>query len=399
MGTITDTSIVIDSARDLLKASRKMQIEVLHNDKYLNMLKQFGIINVEEKLSAAAGSKVTMYNSPRVDGLGVVGDQDMYQNATPLSSGDRTLQIRKHSMPLKYALDGSERQQISEFRLKDRAPKLITQWGSTMMLYQLLNQLGGNTATTMYAPGVTEFAATTAADRLILTGHNVAIAPSTEYHAWGSSAAGSISADEDVDADNVLTLADFMEAREKIVATLVGIPTWNRITQNVEGVNVDAIALVSTTGMNQLKNDPVTQGQGLNFAQFFYAEVAGGKKVPMPSNTYIYEGIAFVEVPDNLMPRGVHSGTAAAVANSRRAIIVGSNAVDYAFGKGYSFKGTTIAGFAIETDDQRDKLNKQGYLNASINAGCEKCVIFGTGDNTATAYDNATYIITHYSRS
>ena len=400
MATINDSDITVGlSGRDLLKASMKMQIEVLKAERYLNLLKKLGAINYEPKLSAEAGTSVTMYNTPRISGLGVTGDADMYTNAISLQSGSRTLSIRKHTLPIKYAMEGTERQQVSEFDLKGRAPKQATQWGKEVLLYQLMNQLGSNTATTLNAPGVYDVAVTATADRLILTGHNAAIAPSATFKGYGSLAAGSISADESVDADNPLTMADIMAARETIMATNIGIPTWNRLQNPVEGTNVDAVLLVSTTGMNQLKNDAVTQGQGFSLPQFVYAQIAGGEKVMMPSNAYIVEGIAIVEMPDNYLPRGVNSSSAAAVANTRRAIMVGANAVDFALGKGYSFGGATIPGFNVDVDEKYKPLNKQGYLMASINGGFKKVQISGTGANVGTSYDNAVYTFTHYSRT
>lgn len=404
MATITDTSIAVSGARDLTKASARMMTEVLNND-YLRILKRFGVINYEPKLSSNAGTTVTMYNTPRIGGMGQVGDVDQYSNATPMESGSRSLSIRLHSKSLTYSLDGTERQQVSEFSLKARAPQLIKQWGQSVLLYQCINQLGGNTATTLNAPGVDEYARTSAADRLILTGHNSAIAPSTLYHAWGNQASGSISADESVDSDNPLTLHDFLLAREVITSTAIGVPTWQRLMQTIDGITVDAIALVSTTGMNQLHRDATTVGQGASIPQYIYAMLAGGQKIPVPTAVHVFPGIpiGFLEIPDNYMPRGVNSSSAAAVANTRRAILCGANAVDFALGKGYqgnyNGKAVTVPGFTVETDEEYKKLNNQGYITAKINGGWEKVQITGTGANTSTAYDNSTYIITHYSRT
>ena len=399
MATIQDNEITVGSARDLLKASMKLHIEVLERDKKIAMLNAFGVVNYHKDLTQASGSTLTLYNAPRITGKGNVGDHDRYSNATPLESGARTLQIRLHDKTVKYALAGSERQQISEFDLKARTPRQLAEWMKAYLLAQWMNQLGGNTGTSVYAPDVSDDVFSTTADRLLIAGHNTPVAPSTRYKGYGSLAAGSISADESVDADNPLRLADFMAAREVINSTEVGVPVWNRLQRAVEGVNVDAIALVSVTGMNQLKQDATTIGQGLSFPQLMYATLAGGQKLPMPANTYVYEGIAFVEMPDNLMPRGVHSGTAAPVANTRRAIIVGADALDFALGKGFSFNGKTVPGFEITTDEDRDKLNKIGYANVGVNSGSKKVQLFGTGANASTAYDNATFVITHYSRT
>ena len=397
MSTINDNAITVGSARDLMKASMKLKLETIDHNPVISTLKNFGIINYEEKLTTESGTQVTMYNAPRLEGKGSTGDVDRYQLAGSLESGLRTLSIQTHSNTVKYALAGSERQQISEFDLTARTPQLISQWASCLTVAQAINQLGGNTATSIEIPDVDSDAFATTAELLIATGHNTALAPSARYKAIGSDGTGGITTDQGVVAANALTLEDFMISREVINSTAVGIPVWDRLTKSVQGVKVDAIALVSTTGMNQLKNDATASA--LTFGQFIYNAIAGGGKPPLPSGTYIYEGIAFIEIPDNLMPRGVHSSTAAAVANTRRAVLCGANALDMALGKGQTMNGNTLGGFEIIMDDTHDKLNKIGYTSVNMNSGCKKVQLFGTGANAATAYDNATYVITHYSRS
>jgi hypothetical protein len=397
MSTINDNAITVGSARDLMKASMKLKIETIDNNPVISTLKNFGIINYEEKLNTESGTQVTIYDAPRLQGKGATGDTDRYQLAGGLESRSRTLSIQTHSNTVKYALAGSERQQISEFDLTARTPQLIAQWASCLAVSQVINQLGGNTATSIEIPDVDSDAFTGTDELLIATGHNTALAPSARYKALGSDGTGGITTDQAVVAANSLTLEDFMISREVINSTALGVPVWDRLTKSVQGVKVDAIALVSTTGMNQLKTDATANS--LTFAQFIYNGIAGGGKVPLPANTVIYEGIAFVEIPDNLMPRGVNSSTAAPVANTRRAILCGANALDMALGKGQTMNGSTLGGFEIIMDDTHDKLNKIGYTSVNMNSGCKKIQLTGTGSNASTAYDNATYVITHYSRS
>lgn len=401
MATIQNSTISVGlSNYDLLKASRKYQIDTLNGAKYLKMLRSYGVINYEEKLSGESGTSVIMYNAARISGMGAVGDIDQYANSISLQTANRTLSIRKHSLTVNYAMKKSERQQIAEFDLKANAPKLVTQWGQELLLYQCMNQLTTNTATTISAAGVFDDATLTASgDLSIIRGHNTPGALSTTFRGWGSQAAGSVTADESVNSANPLILQDFMTARETIMATTLGIPRFNTLKSPIDGMNVDLVALVSTTGMNQLKRDPTTVGQGLNVPQLIYAELAGGGRLQMPGNAFFIEGIAFVELPDNYFSRGVNSSTAASVANTRRAVLLGANAVDFALGKGYGAAGATVPGFSIETDENYKPLNKQGYLSASINGGFKKVQLFGTGANASTAYDNAIFTLTHYSRT
>lgn len=401
MATINNNTIAVSGSRDLLKASLRLYDETIGANKILNMLFKFGIVNREDKLTSASGSKVTMYNIPRLSAKPIVGDDDYYSRAVPMQSGDRVLQIRKNVRSVTYALDGSERQQVSEFNLKKATPKTLTEWSNCLLLYWFMNHLTSNTATTMYAPGVYDDGAiTSTADRTAFCGNNAAIAPSSTYKAYGSGGANSVTADESITSVNPLVLQDFLDMREVINATNLGVPMFNKITAPIEGLQVDTVALVSTTGMTQLRQDAVTIGQGLTIPQLMYATIAGGEKVPLPGNTYVVPGtgIAFLELPDNYFARGINSSTAAPVAATRRAVMVGANAIDFALGKGFSAGGNTIPGFSMETDENYKPANKQGYLFASINGGVQKVQVYGTGANTATAYDNAIATITHYSK-
>ena len=111
MATIQNSTISVGlSNYDLLKASRKYQIDTLNGAKYLKMLRSYGVINYEEKLSGESGTSVIMYNAARISGMGAVGDIDQYANSISLQTANRTLSIRKHSLTVNYAMKKSERQ-------------------------------------------------------------------------------------------------------------------------------------------------------------------------------------------------------------------------------------------------------------------------------------------------
>lgn len=386
--------VTSDSTFNLAKASAKLYVEVIEKDPILKIMKQYGLVNIENKLSQDAGDTVNMYNLLRTDSQGVTGDHDRYSNAENADYGNRELKINLLAHSQRWKKRGTVTQQIAPFDLKEGRGQIMTNWMRTAVTASIMNQAGGNTATSITIPTLSSSAFTGTDPLLRVTGFNTAVAPTSTYKAIGSRGVGSITADENVDADNVLKLSDFMDMREVITSSTAGLPLWSLIGDN----SVQAVAFVSTTGMNQLKNDAVTTGQGLNVAQTFYATAAGGKKMGL--DQFILENILFVEVPDYLMPRGVHSSTAAAVAATRRAVVMGANAVDVAFGKGYtSASGEIFPGFSVDYDDNYKKLNKETYASVEANWGCKKARIFGQGANSGTAYDLGTYVITHYSRT
>jgi len=406
MATITDSQIVSSNTTfNLTKASARMYAEFFGNGKYnpldaiMNTLKQCGVFNYEEKLSSSAGDTVRLYNTPRLDMLPNRGDIDKYTNAKNMQRGDRSMKINLISGTIVYDREGTFRQQLVDFNLKENVPQMVTQWMKHTLLYAILNQAAGNTSTTITAPRVYSSNITTSSDMLSLTGNNVAIAPSSVYKAIGSLGAGSHSTDQSVDNTNPLTLRDFMRAREVIRAAGSGIPTWSCVDRTISGKWVDAVAVVSTTGMNQLKSDAVASGQGINFAQTQYAQLAGGKDGMNAMTGFVLENILFIEVPDDLLPRGVNSGTSAPVAQTRRAVLLGANAIDIAAGKGYESGSAIIPGFSVDIDEDYKKLNKQGFADISWCGGVQKTQILGTGSNASNSYDLGTYVITHYSAS
>lgn len=395
IGSLTNS----DTTFNLAKASKRLQIETLENNMPMAILKEYGIINIEEKLQNDAGDTVNMYNLLRVDSQGNTGDNDRYSNAESADYGNRQLVINLLSHSQKWARKKTMTQQIAPFTLKEGRGQIMANWLKEMMLVSIINQAAGNTGTSVSVPTCSSTAFSGTAGLLKVTGYNTAIAPTSTYKGYGSRAA--ISADESVTSSHPLKLQDFMDAREVITSSSSGIPLWNLLSgKEVEGKAVQAVAFVSTTGMNQLKNDAVTVGQGLNFAQLLYATLSGGKKFGTGGGLYIMENILFVEIPDYLMPRGVNSSTSAAVANTRRAVIMGAGAVDMALGQGYTLpNGDTLAGFNVDFDEDYKKLNKESYAAVEVIWGAKKARLFGQGANANTAYDLATYVITHYSRT
>jgi hypothetical protein len=364
----------------------------------LSTLVSAGVINREDKLDKTGGDTVRMFNMLRNDSGGYSGDADRYSNAKGTDYGNRDLSIALLGDSKKYRTKGSFTQQIASWDLSDGVGQSLKSWLMSMMLYSVINQLGGNTATSIAAPYAagTSFSGSTGEFALTkVTGNNSAIAPSSDYKAIGALGTGGITTDQGVDADNVLTLRDFQLANEVITSASGSKPLWNLLTNTQD---YHAIALVSATGMNQLKNEATTQGQGVQIMQVNYAKLAGGKAVSMVD--FVLDGIRFIQVPDHWMPRGVHSGTSAAVANTRRAVIVGANALDLAFGAGYQPPtGDPYPGFSISVDPNYKPLNKETYVAAESLWGCKKAQIFGSGANASTAYDLSTYVITHYSRT
>lgn len=384
-----------DSNFNLTRPSAQL-IKEYREHKIISLLTSVGAINVENSLQKTGADTVRMFNMLRLDGGGYSGDADRYSNATGNDYGHRDLSIDLLGRSVKYRKTGSVTQQIAAFDLSEGVGQSLKNWIMNMVTYGIINHLGGNSATSIIAPLVSAtFTGSTGELALKkVTGMNTVAAPTSTYKAIGAGGVGSVTTDEGIDADNVLKFSDFQTARQTILNHVSGVPLWNVLDQT----DYQAIAFVSSTGMNQLKSDAVTQGQGVQLMQYNYAKLAGGQAISMTD--FVLDGIRFIEVADALMPRGVHSSTSAAVANTRRAILVGKGALDLAFGAGYvAPTGDTWPGFKVSTDAMYKPLNGEVYVAADALFGCKKVQLYGQGANAATQYDAATYVITHYTAS
>lgn len=385
IGTVSSSDTGYFAAR----YSAKLYAESTLKNPVFKILNANGVINIENQPNQEKGGTVTLYNSLRRDSQGELGDVDRYSTSIPLEFGNRTLNIALVTDTTDWLKDGSQTQQYTSFNIPQNANQAMVNWAQGIQTYSVLNQLGGNTATSISAPSLSQ-TAYSGSKLTIVTGNNAALAPSSAYYAWGNNNDGGISDDANIDSSNPLTLRDFQNAREVITSQASGRPTWNCIT----GKPYEAVAFVSVTGMNQLRREAVTQGQGFNIPQISYAMMAGGKDVNLME--YVWDGFLMVEVPDSWLPRGVSSS--ASVANTRRAIICGANALDLAMGRGYTAPtGQKFPGFNVTLDDNYKKNNKRAYLTVDLLWGCKKAQITGAGEGTSTAYDNAVYVIGHYS--
>lgn len=403
MATISTTEIAVGGGRDLMQASAVLEQEVFNREPLMQFLKANNIINVVEDLTRKSGTSVTVYNANRITGTTITGDYDRYSNATPTTSGDRSLSIRLTGRSIKYPLDGSERQQISQFNLKHETPRLLSQYMRDWILASIIHQAGSNTATSIYVPSVSDVALTSTNGLSSILGNNSAIAASSGYSAYGSAGAGGISTDQAVTSSHPLTLQDLMDARETIRGTQMGKPKWATLGTKMGNLTVDAVVLVGVGGLNQIKNQLAASGSGRTLTGEGLAALAGGKNY-FGGASYFIEGLLIFEVDDDLLPRGVHSGTSAPVANTRRALILGRHAVDMALGKGVSGEVEKIGfveipGFRVAVDEDFKKLNNEGFIEVSANYGTKKAQKTGTGIYATTAFDVAAFHITHYSKT
>jgi hypothetical protein len=267
-----------------------------------------------------------------------------------------------------------------------------------------MNQLAGNTATSLSIPSCYDTTLTSSADILRATGFNATVAPDSTFKLYGSNGAGGTSDQTIDDATSVLKWSDIQIAKEVATGSYVGRPSFEAIENDA----YQYVLFVGQTGWTQLENDAVTSGQGINIAQLRYASLAGGSDIKVgkggiPYPNFVIDNVLIVVLPNDLMPYGVHSGTGAAVSTCRRAVFVGKGALDIAFGKGYSEGGMSKAdmeatnGASVILDDQTYKANRESTLASNVIWGCKKKLVSGFGTNASSTYDASVITISHYS--
>ncbi len=371
--------------------ANKLYMEGVVKNPVMKVLMENDCINREDDLEKNKGGTVTMYNRLRIDGQGQIGDVDFYSLAEQLETNSRTMNILKISKPITWYREGSQSAQYAPFKLDDGTQEALIDYIGGICSASVINQVTGNNASSINQPSLDSSTAFTGANLLQVTGSNAVTAPSYWYEA---NLGGAITTAAGITSGNTLSLADFELACTVITSQTAGRATW----QTIKNKAYIGIAFISYTGLYQLTREATTLGQGAQLTAQIQAQMSGGK-TEFDLQEFFVAGIPlkFCVVPDSWMPRGVTASGTAETANTRRAVVVGRNALDMSFGKGYSGTTASVRGLNVEIDTEHKKLNKQAYGNASVLWGCEKTLSTGTGATAGTSYDLATYVIDHYS--
>ncbi len=373
-------------------ASKLLYEGVVKNPIY-QACKTYGVINLENSLGMEGGGKATLYNRLRLNGVGTRGDVDQYSTAQNAETNSRTIDIAKVNYSLTWRRKGSQSQQFAAFDLADGCVEAMSDWMRTSLAVSTINQLAGNNATSITQVALSSDTAFSGSSLLTVTGNNTATAPTYWY---GANLGGVIATDSGINSGNKLSIKDFQLAEQIIRSQAIGRPTW----QTFLGKDCSALVFVSDEGVAQMMNEATTLGQGQQLSQIINAQLAGGDKVA-GMDTFMIPGLSFkfIKTPENYMPRGVTTSGTTETANTRRAVIVGKNALDWSFGKGFDAGNgaEAIPGMNIELDDQYKKLNKETFGVATALYGCKKTTVTGSGSLAASTYDLSTYVITHYS--
>ncbi len=364
---------------------------------FVKMARQYGIIN-DASMNAAKkgkGDEVVIGNLPRLDSKGINPNADAYAQAKTLEAGQRRIRLDiykdEYKLPRQFTMS-MQRDSVGVLaELNKECTKLISTHFTNLMCIGMLNQLAGNTATSISAPllASTAFTGDEANRARLLT---AGLAPTTNRFTYGSNQAHANPSA--INGTNTpLVMQDIMRAHRIIRRSYAGINTFERLGIRSGGKTIDTITLVSETGMYQLLDQTRATGADQTLSQLGYSTIEGGKNIDTIMDGFYIPSCKtlLIAMPDDLMPRAVHSGTENT--DSRCCLILGKGALDFALG--FAFPNATTPSAYISIDRNKDPHNDWDYVNLRVIMAGEKVQLNGFGANRANVYDYATFVIYH----
>lgn len=390
-----------DTGYNLVQRAKEVSKDILSTP-LLKLKREYGIINTDGE---TIGDTVRFYNKNRIDSNGISDTDDAYANAADSNFGYRELIMAavdySHRVKKKDTMQ-QIRAETSVGSLSDGDLEQIAAWGKLNVVTSISNHQAGNVSTSISVPGLstTAFSGTSLTR---VTGGNSVTAVNSLYSKFGNNAAGGVTNASGITSANQLTLLDFMLMSNVIFNVYSGVTPFASLDSMKFGCR--ALVEVSRTGWQQLMTNAPSADNYPNFAFEMYNAISagGGKKEEYlgkdVGGSRMYRSafcpdFDFLVHDDHLLPRASYSGSA--VANTRVALISGKGAVDMKVAKLYG-KGKDSIPFAIEFDDQHEKLNTFDYYRLKMKYGVKRALIEGTGSNAGTYYDAASALISHYS--
>jgi hypothetical protein len=382
-----------DSTFNPPKAATEASAELSLNAGLPSFIDMLGGTSFNHDLNASAGNVVNLYDVNKIVASGNSGDGDRYSTAVRQNANSRTMQINLLWQSLKEDKEGTMAAQVRSFDINSKAISSMLEWMKSTVTHSYINHLSGNTATTLSTINAGNL--TDSADILRFTGFNAPVALPASRRFIGSLGAGSVTADEGVtSSSNKLIMQDF----EAFDATIGNVGATERNFDCFDGSQgYQYAALVPASSWHDLTRETT----GLNIRDTYYNTLAGGKTMMMKTagyakNSVIINGWLLIKVADALLARGINSSSGAPVANTRKVVIFGRNALDVAFGKGFSTgnKETdkSMDGTEVTLDDSEKKLNKQMFLSIERLWGCKRADYQGQGANSSNIFPNSATI-------
>ena len=354
--------------------TERLSYDVISNDTLAGELTSLGILVRQDELSRKAGDQVKYHFLDRLSGKGFKGDETATGNEKALSYRQATLLIDEQREVVQIPSLNTIGQQRVTFNLKEDTYTVLRNWYREKMTVGILNQLTGNTATSITYDGQTY-----AGDDLTkITALNAATAPAGTGRIYRGNNSTNTT-DQAVNADttatakisDILAMEAYAEKNRPYIVPLEG--------KNAMGP-FKYLWLVHTDVFNQLLNDTTSPFQ---YRDMYYNMLAAGKMTGF-SREMIFSQTKVISM--DKMPYGVHSSSGAEQTNTRRGVFLGKEAGAIAFGQGFSDGKDTTAGFNFKMDTV-----DVGKLDRIAVTG-----IWGASKTVFNSVDRGTVATTHY---
>lgn len=297
--------------------SKKLNVEALSKTYVGAFISEGDNALIQEKTNTkkSAGDKITFGLRAQLTGRGVVGDGTLEGNEEALSTFDDNVVIDQ----LRHAVrsKGKMSEQRVSFSLRSEAKDGLVDWWGDRFDTWYFNQVCGFTAQTDTA----------------YTGLNAVAAATNVIRPSGSN-------DQSLSSSDPFTLGLIDDA---VALAETSAPLMRPL--KINGEDLYAMFLHPFQVKALRKNTNVGQWQDIQKAAMMGGDI---KDNPIRTGMLgVYNGVMLYKT--KRVTQGVHSSSNAAVANVRRAVLVGAQSATIAFGRGYD--GTTSADWQEEKFD------------------------------------------------
>jgi len=348
---------------------RKLSVEAIRKTFFSDLIgtSSDSVIMQIDDLAKGGGDRVTYGLRGQIGGGGVLGDGTLEGNEEKLSTYSDTLVVNQLRQAVRSAGKMSEQRIL--FKMRDEAKSGLSDWFAERYDTAAFNQLCGFTAQS----------------DIRYTGNNATIAPDTA-HIYRPNAK---TADEALTTGDEFTLGiiDVLVARAAQFTNASG--TGNPIRPAEFNGEKRWIMFLHDYQAYQLR----TTAAAGSWIDYQKALTNGGfTNTSLFKGGYLigeYNGVLLVKAPR--ITNGVNSTTGAAVANTRRAVLVGAQAATFAMGRDSGADGDRYT-WVEESFDYGNQLG----VSAGAIFGLKKNR-FAPADNTGPTSDFATFVASTFS--
>ena len=361
--------------------------------------------HVNTKAAKLRGDTAYFYNLNRPNTAGKSEHADSYSNAQRQEFGYREVKMDKFKESWVVSKDNTMdavRAETTIGKLSTNLQQNMTGWCKAMLRSQIINQAAANTATSFNIPQIKDTPITDATEISNVVGHNTVEAMNSDYVDYGNLNLGSPANPSAITSANRATLADFMAIEQKLLRTYAGRTRFQ--TCDMGKCGYAFLHVLSHSAYLDMMIYAPTATSYTNLAYEAYQRLAAtgatkDKDAGMVDGAFkLYDSVftpmsRFLVLPDDMLPRAVHSG--AEVANTRVAITLGKGAVDFKTGNAVTGNNDTTL-FNIEIDTLTNKLNGLDTYQIEAMSGAKRARVEGFGSSANTKYELAANTLISY---